>query len=461
MVPAALRGGTASRPLPVGGATPRTRTRTVTLGADDPDGAVVRRSVLPGGLRVVTEAVPGVRSVSFGVWVGVGSRDESPSLAGASHYLEHLLFKGTARRNALEISSVIEAVGGEMNAFTTKEYTCFYARVLDRDLALAVDVVSDMVTASRVAATDVESERNVVLEEIAMHDDDPGDGVHDVFAGALFGGGPLGRPVLGSQESITAMSREAIAGYYRRRYRPPVMVIAVSGRLQHPAVLRLVRASFAAALDRTGAPQPAGPRSGPAPVAPRSAVAVLERPTEQANLVLGCTGLARHDERRFALEVLNVALGGGMSSRLFQEIRERRGLAYSVYSFASAFAETGMFGVSVGCAPRRAREVVDLCRSEIALAVTGGITAEELERGKGQLRGGLLLGLEDTGSRMSRLGKAELVHGEILGVDEVLARIDAVTLDDVRAVAAEVLTRPLVLGAVGPLGGIDLSGAVA
>jgi predicted Zn-dependent peptidase len=422
---------------------------------------VVRRSVLPGGLRVVTEAVPGVRSVSVGIWVAVGSRDETPSLAGASHYLEHLLFKGTATRSAFEISSVIEAVGGEMNAFTTKEYTCYYARVLDRDLPLAVDVVSDMVIASTVAAADVESERNVVLEEIAMHDDDPGDGVHDVFAGALFGTGPLGRPVLGTEESITAMSRAAVAGYYRRRYRPPVMVVAASGNLVHADVVRLVRAAFADALDADAHPEPAGPRTGPAPRPARSAVAVLERPTEQANLVLGCTALALHDERRYALEVLNAALGGGMSSRLFQEIRERRGLAYSVYSFTSAFAETGMFGVAVGCAPKRAREVVELCRSEIAQAVAGGISEEELERGKGQLRGGLLLGLEDTGSRMTRLGRAELVHGEILGVDEVLARIDAVTLDDIAEVAEAVLTRPLVLGAVGPLAAVDLTGAVA
>jgi len=401
-----------------------------------------------------------VRSVAFGIWVGVGSRDEKPSLAGTSHFLEHLLFKGTPTRDALEIAAVMDAVGGEMNAFTAKEYTCYYARVLDEDLALAVDLVSDMVTSSLITTDDVESERGVILEEIAMHDDEPADVVHDTFAAALFGAQtPLGRPVIGSVESIEALSRTSIAGYYRRRYSVDNMVIAASGGLDHARLLRLVRKAFGPVLTGSGEPAPLRPVGRPP--SSHSTVVVQERATEQANVVLGTTALRRDDPRRFALGVLNGALGGGMSSRLFQEIREKRGLAYSVYSYASSHADTGLFGVYAGCAPGRVEEVLHLCREQLALVATAGITAEELRRSKGQLRGSLVLGLEDTGSRMSRLGKGELVHGELLAVDDVLSRIDAVTRDDVHAIAADVLTRPLSLGVLGPFGDKDFSEAIA
>jgi predicted Zn-dependent peptidase len=422
------------------------RSRTLVSG---PDGGVIRRTVLPGGLRVISEAVPGVRSVAFGVWVGVGSRDETPALAGASHYLEHLLFKGTRRRDAMAIAAELEAVGGELNAFTAKEYTCYYARVLDEDLPLAVDVICDMVTSSLVASRDVDSERGVILEEIAMHDDDPSDAVHDLFAAAVWPGSPLGRPVLGTVDSITAMTRPAIAGYYRRRYRAGNLVIAAAGNVDHTALVRLVRAAFVA-VPVDDAAEPTPPRRGGAAPSFVPASAVVSRPTEQANLVLGTAGLSRLDERRFALGVLNAALGGGMSSRLFQEVREKRGLAYSVYSFTSHHADTGVVGVYAGCHPQRAREVLDICREQIALAAAHGLDAEELDRGKGQMRGGLVLGLEDTGSRMSRLGKAELVYGELMTVEEILAAIDAVTLDDVHAVAAEVFSGPQALAAIGP-----------
>jgi predicted Zn-dependent peptidase len=409
-------------------------------------------------LRVVSESLPGVRSVAFGIWVGVGSRDEKPSLAGASHYLEHLLFKGTRRRDALEIAEVMDAVGGEMNAFTAKEYTCYYARVLDEDLALAVDLVCDMVTSSLIASEDVESERGVILEEIAMHDDDPGDIVHDAFTTALYGDGPLGRPVIGSVESIERLSRTAIAGYYRRRYTPSSMVVTASGGLDHGRLLRLVKKGFADRLAGDALPAPLR-TAGRVPTSYSRAV-VQERATEQAHLVLGGTALRRGDPRRFALGVLNGALGGGMSSRLFQEIREKRGLAYSVYSYASSHADTGLFGVYAGCAPGKVDEVLDVCRDQLALVADTGITAEELRRSKGQMRGSLVLGLEDTGSRMSRLGKAVLVHGELLTVDEILARIDAVTLDDVRDVARDVFTRPRSLGVIGPFGDKDFSEAI-
>jgi predicted Zn-dependent peptidase len=434
------------------------RTRTLATG---PDGGVIRRTVLPGGLRVITESVPGVRSVAFGVWVGVGSRDETGSLAGASHYLEHLLFKGTRRRDALTIAAELEAVGGELNAFTAKEYTCYYARVLDNDLPLAVDVICDMVTSSVLAAREVENERGVILEEIAMHDDDPGDAVHDIFADIVWPDAPLGRPVLGTVESITSISRTAIAGYYRRRYRPDNLVVAAAGNLDHNALVRLVRKAFAhvpVGADST----PSRPRVGGRPPAFVPASAVVDRQTEQANLVLGAPGLPRLDDRRFVLGVLNAALGGGMSSRLFQEVREKRGLAYSVYSFTSHYADTGIFGVYAGCHPQRARDVLELCREQLALLATNGLTVEELDRGKGQMRGGLVLGLEDTGSRMSRLGKSELVYGELMPVDELLAHIDAVTLDDVTDLAAELLAQPFALAAIGPYDGdTSLAASVA
>jgi predicted Zn-dependent peptidase len=425
------------------------RQATRTLHRGDGGGGLVRPTVLPGGLRIVTESVPTVRSVTVGVWVGVGSRDEAPSLAGASHYLEHLLFKGTRRRDALDISAAIDAVGGEMNAFTSKEYTCFYARVLDTDLPLAVDVVGDLVTSSVIRAADVDAERGVILEEIAMHEDDPTDLVHDQFAQVLFDGGSLARPVLGTVESIETIGRSAINGYYRRRYRPQDMVVAVAGNVDHNNVVRLVKKAFGAAGMLDGVSEPTAARRGRL-MSTASGVRVVRRTTEQANVVLGGPGVARTDERRFALGVLNAALGGGMSSRLFQEVREKRGLAYSVYSYHAQYADTGLFGVYAGCVPRKVDDVLAICREELDKVAASGITFEELERGKGQLRGSMVLGLEDTGSRMSRIGKAELVYGEQLSVDDVLARIDSVTLDEVTEVAAEVLSATPTLAVVGP-----------
>ncbi|HEX3823302.1 MAG TPA: pitrilysin family protein [Mycobacteriales bacterium] len=415
----------------------------------DGDGSVIRRTVLPGGIRVISEAVAGVRSVAFGVWIGVGSRDETPTLSGASHYLEHLLFKGTKRRDALAIAAALDEVGGELNAFTAKEYTCYYSRVLDTDLPTAVDVVCDMVVSSVLASKEVDNERGVILEEIAMHDDDPGDSVHDTFAELIWPGDPLGRPVLGSVASIEAMSRTAIAGYYRRRYRSDQLVITAAGNVDHAALVRLVNKALVG-IEVDDSRSPAAPRL--ARRAPEFTVGttVRGRPTEQANIVCGVPGLSRHDDRRFTLGVLNAALGGGMSSRLFQQVRELRGLAYSVYSFTSHYADTGLFGVYAGCHPDRARQVIELCREQLELAASLGLSAEELSRGKGQMRGGLVLGLEDTGSRMSRLGKAELVYGELMTVGEILGNIEAVTLDGVQALAAELLTRPASLAVIGP-----------
>src|SRR6202453_3266913 len=410
----------------------------------------VKRTVLPGGLRVVTEFLPAVRSVALGIWVGVGSRDEDQAHAGATHYLEHLLFKGTGRRTALEISAEMDAVGGEMNAFTAKEYTCYYARVLDADLPLAVDVLSDMVTNSLITPKDVDAERNVVLEEIAMNEDDPSDTVHEAFTAKLYGDTPLGRPILGTTDSINKITRDQIFEHYQARYTPEHLVVAAAGNLDHDTVVELVRQSFGAALDRTA--EPAQPRLGGSHATGEAGVGttLVSRGIEQANLVLGCEALARTDDRRFALGVLNAAFGGGMSSRLFQEVREKRGLAYSVYSFSAQHADTGMWGIYVGCLPSKADDVLAICAEEITRLVEGGLTDAELARGKGQVRGSIVLGLEDPSSRMSRLGKAELVYPRLEPVDDVLASIDAVTHDDIRAIAAEILTRPKALAVVGP-----------
>ncbi|PZS18140.1 MAG: peptidase M16 [Pseudonocardiales bacterium] len=434
--------------------------RASTRRLDATGGGVMTRTVLPGGLRVVTEAMPGVRSLSVGVWVPVGSRDETASLAGTSHFLEHLLFKGTATRSALDIASAMDAVGGEFNAFTEKEHTCFYATVLDRDLPLAIDIICDVVLNANLSAQDIDVERGVVLEEIAMRDDDPADLVHDEFAATLFGDTPLGRPVLGSVSSIGGLTRRQIHGYYVRRYTPDAMVVSVAGNVHHADVVHLVRRAFAGRLEASRAPRSPRGQQPRASHTPARRVAVVADDTEQANLVLGTHGVSRHDPRRFAIGVLSAALGGGMSSRLFQRIREERGLAYSVYSFAGGYADDGVFGVYAGCQPGKADEVLGLMTEELDAAAKGSLSVAEIERGKGQMRGGIVLGLEDSGSRMTRIGKSELVYGEILGVDALLSIVDAITPQDVTDVAADLLGRPRCLTVVGPFGAHDFDGAV-
>jgi predicted Zn-dependent peptidase len=415
----------------------------------DGDSSVLR-TVLPGGLQVITESLPAVRSAAFGIWAGVGSRDEDPDHAGATHYLEHLLFKGTSRRSALEISAALDAVGGELNAFTAKEYTCYYARVLDQDLPLAIDVLSDMVTNSLIEPKDVDAERGVILEEIAMNDDDPADLVHEAFSEQVFGDTQLGRPILGTVDSINSLTRDRIAEHYRSQYTPDRLVVAVAGSVDHEQVVEMTAGAFGSALH--GSVEPAAPRLGTTStgVASGTGVRLVSRPLEQANLVLGCAGLARTDERRFALGVLNAALGGGMSSRLFQEVREKRGLAYSVYSFSSQNADCGQWGIYAGCLPAKTEEVLAICQEEIAKVIKSGLTDEELDRGKGQLRGSIVLGLEDPSSRMSRLGKSELVYPRLEPVDEILTRIESVTHDQVQEVAADILGQPKALAIVGP-----------
>ncbi len=426
--------------------------RTQTLLKGQNGIGTVRRTTLPGGLRVVTETLPSVRSATFGIWAHVGSRDETPSLNGATHYLEHLLFKGTEKRSALDISSAIDAVGGEMNAFTAKEYTCYYARVLDTNLPLAIDIVCDMLTGSLIRAEDVDAERGVILEEIAMTEDDPGDVVHDLFAKTMFGDTPLGRPVLGTVDTVEALSADRIRRFYKKHYDPTHLVVAAAGNIDHATVVRQVRKAFerAGALSRTDA-VPLDPRDGSRVIRTAGRVEHLNRKTEQAHVVLGMPGLSRTDDRRWAMGVLNTALGGGMSSRLFQEVREKRGLAYSVYSYTSSFADCGLFGVYAGCRPGQVHDVLKICRDELEKVAADGLPDEEIDRAVGQLSGSTVLGLEDTGALMNRIGKSELAWGDHISVDDMLARMAAVTPDDVREVAAEVLGHRPSLSVIGPL----------
>ncbi len=394
-----------------------------------------------------------MRSASVGIWVGVGSRDETRLQAGAAHYLEHLLFKGTEKRTALDIAEEIDSVGGELNAFTAKEHTCYYAHVLDTDLPLAVDMLCDVVFAALNHPSDVDTERSVVLEELAMRDDDPEDLLHEIFTAAVLGDHPLGRSVLGTEESIRNMTRTRVDGFYRRGYAQPKMVVAVAGNIEHGRVLRLLRKSLGDRLD--GDAPPAPPRTGRVRLPRQRKLALHSDDTEQAHLLLGCRALHRHDERKHILGVLNAALGGGMSSRLFQEIRERRGLAYSVYSSNVSYADTGAFCVYAGCAPDRLGDVAGVVREVLADVATHGLTEAEVARGRGQLRGGLVLGLEDSAARMSRIGKNELNYGRHYSVEETLDRIEAVTAEQVAGLAADLLRRPLTAAVVGPYAEAD------
>lgn len=419
------------------------------------DGSV-RRSVLPGGVRLLTEHVPGVRSASVGAWVGVGSRDESDGHHGSTHFLEHLLFKGTTRRTAMDIAEAFDEVGGEANAATGKEHTCYYARVLDEDLPMAVDVIADMVTSARLDRDELETERGVILEELAMNDDDPSDVVHERFATVVLGDHPLGRPIGGTPDTIRAVPRDAVWEHYRQHYRPDTLVVTAAGNVDHDALAaQVARALADGGWDLADGVAPAARRgsSEALPVTAGASEVTVHRTTEQGNVIVGGTGLTATDPRRFTLSVLNAVLGGGMSSRLFQEIREKRGLAYSTYSFASGHADTGVFGLYAGCAPAKIDEVTELMVAELERLADGGITDAELRRSVGQLSGSLVLGLEDSGSRMSRLGKSELVHGELLSTQESLDRVRAVTARDVQELAADLASRPRSVVRVGPFGG--------
>jgi predicted Zn-dependent peptidase len=400
-------------------------------------------STLDDGLTVVTEQMVDARSVTMGFWVGTGSVDETGALWGASHFLEHLLFKGTAARSARSIAEAVDAVGGDMNAFTTKEYTAFYVRLLAEEVELGLDILSDILWSPAFRSDELESERQVILEEILMHIDEPADLVHEVLAGALWPGHPLGREVLGEEATISAMSRDQIADFHRDHYRPGNMVFAAAGDLGHTDVA-------AGLADRlrgvTGGKTPARTAPTPGPGGP----VVVERPTEQAHLAVGMAAIGRQDERRYTLSILDHVLGGGMSSRLFQEIREERGLVYSVYSYRSSYQGAGALSVYAGTSPSNVPQVLDLIHTELDRMAAGGITEAELTSARSHVRGSLVLGLEDSGARMSRIGHGQLNHGRVAPMDEIEARYAAISVDDVAALAAEVLSAPRSVAVIGP-----------
>jgi len=406
---------------------------------------------LPSGLRIVTEEVSTSRSAAVGIWANVGSCDEGKTVAGASHFLEHLLFKGTKTRTALEISSSIEAVGGEMNAFTGQEYTCFYARVIDSDLPLAVAVVTDLITSSTFTADDVDSERKVVLSEIAVRDDDPSDYIHELYLDTYYGDSPVGRSILGTVESINKMPRNSIYNYYKKHYQPENLVVSVAGNVKHKKVVKMVEEAlskdgFLDVPNNKHEVRAATPIKTPG----LGEVGLIDRKTEQAHILYGFPGLARSDDRRFALSVLSSAIGGGMASRLFQEIREKRGLAYTTYAYPQQFAGTGTLAFYAGCRTEKAEEVIKLMRDISESVAQHGLTDEEISRAKGAVTGGLILGQEDTGSRMSRIGKSELVYGEIMSFDDILNKVRSVTPEQVHQLARDLFSAPATLALVGP-----------
>ena len=404
---------------------------------------MIESSVLPCGIRLVTETMADVRSVAVAFWVGTGSRDEPDELAGASHFLEHLLFKGTERRSAAAIAESLDEVGGDCNAFTTKEYTTFYVRLLSEHLPLGLDILSDIMWQPALRPPDVEAERDVILDEILMHADEPSDLAGERWQAALFPDHPLGRDTLGTAESVPRISRDDIRAFFDVHYRPANMVVSVAGDCTHEAVAAELESRFAGT---GGGEAPRRRAPGPDTVP----LNVVRRPTEQAHLVYGARSVTRFDERRWPLAVLNHVLGGGLSSRLFQKVREERGLAYSVWSERAAYADAGSLAVVVGTAPEHVAEVLHIVEDELDRLAQSGVSGRELDVAKGYLRAEMLLSGEDSGARMSRIGASLLLHGEVLTVDEVLARIEAVTLAQVLEVAGQVAAAPRTMSAVGP-----------
>ncbi len=410
---------------------------------------MTRRSTLPSGLRVVTEQMASSRASSIGFFVGVGSRSETDRLHGASHFLEHVLFKGTPTRTAEQISGTIETVGGDLNAYTAKEHTCFYARVLAADAELAVEVLADMITNSLVTAPDVDAERAVILDEIAMHADDPGEQATELITRALLGDDGLGRPVIGSVSSIKGLRATQITGYWRRHYVPTEIVVAVAGAVDHDRLVAQLGSIPALATAAHRPRTPRGERRRPSALATSPGVIARTRPVEQTTAVLALPGPGLFDDSRYALGLLGLVLGGGMSSRLFVEVRERRGLAYGIEAGEVSYTDAGIFSVDWQCAPDRLAEIGRIVTVTIAEIAEHGVTEEELARSKGQMRGQTVLGYEGPGSRMSRLGTAALTADD-RGLDELLDLYDAVAPADVQQAAAALFGVDPVFGVVGP-----------
>lgn len=405
-----------------------------------------RLTTLDSGVRIVTEAMPSVRSVSLGFWIGTGSRYESDDQAGLSHLLEHLLFKGTAKYESLEIDQIFDGMGAELNAGTGKETTSVYARVIDEHLADAFDVMADMVF--RPGLRDIESEREVILEEIAMYEDDPQEKVFDMLGEAVFGDDPLGRAIIGRAEVISDTPTDAIARFHHSRYRPDNVVIAASGAVDHDALVALARERTGAAADVSVRGGAANGRPTPLTLPDGPCRRFERKDTEQYHVCLGAPGLSRHDDRRFALRVLDTIFGGTSSSRLFQEVRERRGLAYAVYSFTSAYHDTGQVGLYVGTRADNLVAALSVVGTELNRWREEPATTAELSRAKENLKGRVVLALESTGARMNRLGSEILAGAPLMAIDEVVSSIDGVTLADLAALTEE-LWAPERLSAAG------------
>ena len=417
---------------------------------------MIRTTTLPNGLLVLTESMAHVRSATVGVWCDVGSSAEPAELRGISHLLEHMVFKGTARRSARDIAEEMDSVGGELNAMTDKETTCFYAHVVDRHLPRAVDVLADILQFARFDAGDLAREQQVVLEEIKMYDDSPGEVVHDRFTRALWRGANLGDPTIGFAHTVASITREDLLRWRATRYAPSTVFITAAGNVEHDPFVRLIADAFGSFAGDVVPPVPERPRFTPA-------LDVMLDDTEQAYVLLGTPGLGLRDERRYAFSVLEMLLGGGMSSRLFQSVREERGLAYEIATFQQGYRDAGLFGVSAGCSPERVQECVDVVVDQIDRLLSDGARADEVERTREHLKGNLTLALESTYNRMSRLARNHLVHGRQISTEEVEAAFDAVDVSAVDALARELLAGGRGLCVLGPpeVRGVRLPGAAA
>ena len=406
-----------------------------------------RKLVLDNGMRVVTERIPTLKSVTVGIWVNTGSRDEQPAQAGYSHFIEHMFFKGTRSRSASEISREIDGLGGEMNAFTTRETTTFYVKVLDQQLQQALELLADLFHHSRFDSKEVEKEKQVVLEEIRMVQDDPEDLVQELHTGQVLGRHPLGRSILGREDTIQSLRRPDLLGYIDAHYDPSQIVIAIAGSFDQATVERLVQRYFGKRKPVNGSL-----RSPRRPPDVRGGVLAKKKPLEQVHLCLGLKGVAAGHRDRYAVYALNSVLGGSMSSRLFQEVREKRGLAYSIYSFLSGYSDVGTITVYAATRPKEVERVVDLVCREITRMHKHGIDRKELERAKNQMKGSLMLSLESSHSRMSKLAKDELIYGRRTSLEEMLAHIDRVTSEQVSAVGQQLFVLDhLAITALGPV----------
>ncbi|WP_031514442.1 M16 family metallopeptidase [Desulfofalx alkaliphila] len=403
-----------------------------------------QKTTLDNGLRILSEEIPHVRSVSIGLWINVGSRDETNDNSGISHFIEHMMFKGTNKRTAKDIAEELDAVGGQLNAFTTKEYTCYHSKVLDEHFDLAVDVLTDMVFNSKFAPEDIDREKNVIIEEIKMYEDAPDELVHDIFTNTIWHGHPLGRPIIGTTEIVSSFSRDDLLDFHHKHYTPEKMVISVAGNIKHEKVVEKL-APILSQLKATKTPRQSTPPQGVSNLVCRN------KDTEQVHMVIGTPGYQLDHEDIYTVQLINTVLGGGLSSRLFQEIREQRGLVYTVFSYHSSYHDTGLFAVYAGLSKNNVNKAMELIFKEIKDISRHGLKESELQRAKDQLKGGLLLSLENVNSRMSRLGKSEMYLGKVLTPDEIVGRVFKVTNEDIKRVAKNMfIPDRFTMAAIGP-----------